>query len=104
MLQGYRPWTTTRTAGPSLSTRTDLIAALRTLFGAQHITVHMHVVLTIGVTGAIYKDFHDTMALLGVSKQEAKRCAARMHKISAQYVEKIMTTKWQQERLKHGVG
>ena len=87
----------------ALAQHQDLIAALRTLFGVQHITVHMHVVL-IGVTGTIYKDFHDTMALLGVSKQEAKRCAARMHKTSVQYVEKIMTTKWQQERLKHGVG
>ena len=87
----------------ALAQHQDLIAALRTLFGAQHITVHMHVIL-IGVTGTIYKEFYDTMALLGVSKQEAKRCAARMHKISVQYVENIMTTKWQQERPKHGIG
>jgi hypothetical protein len=46
--------------------------------------------------------FYDTMDLLGVSKSEAKRCAAKIHKIAVSYVDKIMTTKWQQE--KSGVG
>ncbi len=41
--------------------------------------VHIHPIV-IGVTGTIYKDFYDTMDLLGVSKPEAKRCAARSTK------------------------
>ncbi len=63
--------------------------------------VQVHPIL-IGVTGTIYKEFYDTMDLLGVSKAEAKRCAAKLHKTAVSYVDKIMTTKWQQER--HGVG
>jgi hypothetical protein len=42
------------------------------------------------------------MDLLGVSKAEAKRCAAVMHNIAVSYVDIITTTKWQQER--RGVG
>ncbi len=30
----------------------------------------------LGVPGTIYKEFYDTMDLLGVGKAEAKRCAA----------------------------
>jgi hypothetical protein len=63
--------------------------------------VHIHPIV-IGVTGTIYQDFYDTMDLLGVSKPEAKRCAAKIHKIAISYVDKIMTTKWQQEN--SGVG
>jgi hypothetical protein len=40
----------------------------------------------------------DTMDLLGVSKAEAKRCAAKMHIIAVSYVDKTMMTK------KRGVG
>ena len=61
--------------------------------------------IMIGVTGTIYKDFYDTMDSLGVSKSEAKRCAAKLHKIAISYVDKIITTKWQQEtQHKSGVG
>ncbi len=56
----------------------------------------------IGVTGTIYKEFYDTMDLLGVSKAEAKRFAAVMHSIAVSYFDTITTTKWQQER--RGVG
>ncbi len=59
--------------------------------------VHIHPIM-IGVTGTIYKEFYDTMDLLGVSKAEAKRCAAVMHNIAVSYVDIITTTKWQQER------
>jgi hypothetical protein len=59
-------------------------------------------IIMIGVTCAIYKEFYDTMDLLGVSKAEAKRCAAVMHSIAVSYVDTITTTKWQQER--RGVG
>ncbi len=38
------------------------------------------------------------MDLLGVSKAEAKRCAAVMRDIAVSYVDIITTTKWQQER------
>jgi hypothetical protein len=62
--------------------------------------IHIHPIM-IGVTGTIYKEFYDTMDLLGVSKAEAKRCAAVMHNIAVSYVD-IITTKWQQER--QGVG
>ncbi len=54
----------------------------------------------IGVTCTIYKEFYDTMDLLGVSKAEAKRCAAVMHNIAVSYVDII--TKWQQERRRVG--
>jgi len=40
------------------------------------------------------------MELLGVSKTEAKRCAAKLHQIAVGYVDKIITTKWQKERQK----
>jgi hypothetical protein len=56
----------------------ELVAELRSLFGSQPITVLIHPIM-IGVTGTIYKEFYDTMDLLGVSKAEAKRCAAVMH-------------------------
>jgi hypothetical protein len=57
------------------------------------------------VTGTIYKDFYDTMDLIGVSTTEAKRCAANLHRIAVSYVDKIMTTKWQQEQQQRiGVG
>ncbi len=39
------------------------------------------------MTGTIYKEFYDTMDLLGVSKAEAKRCAAVMHNIAVSYVD-----------------
>jgi hypothetical protein len=77
----------------------ELADMLRNLFTGM--PVHIHPIV-IGVTGTIYKDFYDTMDLLGVSKPEAKRCAAKIHKIAISYVDKIMTTKWQQE--KSGVG
>jgi hypothetical protein len=77
----------------------ELADMLQNLFTG--IPVHIHPIV-IGVTGTIYKDFYDTMDLLGVSKSEAKRCAAKIHKIAVNYVDKIMTTKWQQE--KSGVG
>ena len=81
-----------------------LVAALRRLFGAQPIIVQIHPIL-IGVTGTIYNDFYDTMDLLGVSKPAAKRCAASLHRIAVSYVDKIMTTKWHQERQQRiGVG
>ncbi len=72
---------------------------LQNLFTGIPVHIHPSVV---GVTGTIYKDFYDTMDLLGVSKSEAKRCAAKIHKIAVSYVDTIMTTKWQQE--KSGVG
>jgi hypothetical protein len=82
----------------------ELVAALRNLFGAQPIIVQIHPIL-IGVTGTIYKDFYDTMDLLGVSTTEAKRCAANLHRIAVSYVDKIMTTKWKQEQQQRiGVG
>ena len=82
----------------------ELTDALRTLFGGQPITVLIHPIL-IGVTGTIYKEFYDTMDLLGVDKPAAKRCAAKLHRIAVSYVDKIMTTKWQQERQRRdGVG
>ncbi len=62
--------------------------------------VHIHPM--IGVAGTIYKEFNDTMNLLGVSKAKAKRCAAVMQNIAVSYVDIITTTKWQQER--RGVG
>jgi hypothetical protein len=79
----------------------ELVAELRSLFGGQPITVLIHPIM-IGVTGTIYNEFYDTMDLLGVSKAEAKRCAAAMHIIAVSYVDTITTTKWQQER--RGVG
>jgi hypothetical protein len=79
----------------------ELVAELRSLFGGQPITVLIHPIM-IGVTVTIYKEFYDTMDLLGVSKVEAKRCAAVMHSIAVSYVDIITTTKWQQER--RGVG
>jgi hypothetical protein len=76
----------------------ELVAALRNMFGAQPIIVQIHLIL-IGVTRTIYKDFYDTMSgFTGVSKPEAKRYAAIMHRIAVSYVDKIMTTKWQQEQ------
>ncbi len=107
VLQGHRP-------GPAacechrlqlvLVLHQELVAALRRLFGAQPIIVQIHPIL-IGVTGTIYKDLYDTMDLLGVNKPEAKRCAANLHRIAVSYVDKIMTTKWQQEQQQRiGVG
>ncbi len=64
--------------------------------------LHGYTAIMIGVTGTIYKEFYDTMDLLGVSKAEAKRCAAVMHNIPVSYVEIIPATKWQQQR--RGVG
>ena len=65
----------------------ELVAALRNLFGAQPFIVQIHPIL-IGVTGTIYKDFYDTMDLLGVSKTEAKRSVANLHRIAVSYVDK----------------
>ncbi len=79
----------------------ELVVELRSLFGGQPITVLIHPIM-IGVTGTIYKECYDTMDLLGVSKAEAKRCAAVMHSIAVSYVDTVTTTKWQQER--RGVG
>ncbi len=79
----------------------ELVAELRNLFEAQPIMVHIHPIM-IGVTGTIYKELHDTMDLLGVSKAEAKHCAAVMHNTAVSYVDIITITKWQQER--RGVG
>ncbi len=70
----------------------------------QYLYLYTHPIL-IGVTGTIYKDFYDTMDTLGVPRPAAKRCAAKMHAIAVSYVDKIMTTKWQQERQRRsGVG
>jgi hypothetical protein len=89
---------------PLIEQHQELVAALRRLFGAQPIIVQIHPIL-IGVTGTIYKDLYDTMDLLGVSKPAAKRCAAILHRITVSYVDKIMTTKWQQEQQQRiGVG
>jgi ribonuclease HI len=90
-----------RQRGLAIKQHQELVMALHDLFGGQPIMVQVHPIL-IGVTGTIYKEFYDTMDLLGVSKAAAKRCAAKLHKIAVSYVDKIMTTKWQQER--HGVG
>jgi hypothetical protein len=68
----------------------ELVAELRNLFGAQPMMVHIHPIM-IGVTGTIYKEFYDTMDLLGVSQAEAKHCAAVMHNIA---VDIITTTNW----------
>ncbi len=63
---------------------------MRNLFRGQPIIVQIHPInpILIGVTGTIYKDFYDTMDLLGVSKTEAKRSVANLHRIAVSYVDK----------------
>ena len=61
-------------------------------------------VITLGAMGTIYKDFHDTMAVLGVDKAATDKLAKKLSAHAVGYVKKIMCTKWQQERNKRGVG
>ncbi len=81
-----------------------LKAALTNLYGSQPVSVYIHPI-TIVVTGTIYTDFYSTMQELGVPITKARSCAAKLHRIAVGYVDKIITTKWQQERAcKTGVG
>jgi ribonuclease HI len=58
--------------------------------------VHMHVI-TLGVTGTIYKDMLEMLETMQVPKREATRCASKLHIHAVQYVQRIMQTKWSQE-------
>jgi hypothetical protein len=97
MLQGYGP----RPAAPECHSPAPRTSGgiTQPIRGPAHHGPHTVHPIMIGVTGTIYKELYDTMDLLGVSKAEAKRCAAVMHNIA---VDIITTTKWQQER--RGVG
>ena len=65
-------------------------------------------VITLGVTGTIYKDMLQTLGFLGVQRWKAMTCARKLHLHAVGYVSTIMTTKWAQERVqtadKVGVG
>ena len=65
-------------------------------------------VITLGVTGTIYKDMLQTLDFLGVQRWKAMTCARKLHLHAVGYVSTLMTTKWAQERVqtadKVGVG
>ena len=60
-----------------------------------HIRLH---VISLGVTGTIYKDLLPTLELLGVQPEQANLCTKKLHLHAVQYVRKIATTKWNNER------
>jgi hypothetical protein len=71
--------------------------------GYQAKQIHLHVI-TLGATGTIYNDLHDTLGSLGLdSKRSRWQCCAELHKHAVTNVMTIMKTKWAQER-KKGVG
>jgi hypothetical protein len=71
--------------------------------------IHYHTIM-LGVSGTIYKAMQPVLRALGVDKPAGQRLASKLHSLAAQYVEIIMQTKWNQERLrssqqvKQGVG
>jgi hypothetical protein len=70
----------------------------------ENIKLH---IITLGVTGTIYKDLLPTLELLGVQPEQANICIKRLHLHAVQYVKKITTTKWTNEKNqqnKTGVG
>jgi ribonuclease HI len=81
--------------------RTMLIEA-----GYKPENIQLHII-TLGVTGTIYKDLLPTLELLGVQPEQANACTRQLHLHAIQYVRKIATTKWNNERRqqdKTGVG
>jgi ribonuclease HI len=74
--------------------------------GYQPDQLHMHVI-TLGATGTIYTDAHETLMHLGIdSKAACKRCCADLHAHAVTYVMRLLKTKWAQEHgaQKRGVG
>jgi hypothetical protein len=70
----------------------------------ENIKLH---IITLGVTGTIYKDLLPTLEHLGVQPEQANICVKRLHLHAVQYVKKIATTKWTNENCqknKTGVG
>ena len=67
--------------------------------------VELHVI-TLGVTGTIYNDMLVMLGEMKVDKQEALRCAKKLHLHAVDYVKRIMQTKWNQEHARQpgGVG
>jgi ribonuclease HI len=59
--------------------------------------IQLHII-TLGVAGTVYTDFIETMEAMQVPRQEAQRCAAKLHAHAVAYVQRIMGTKWSQER------
>ncbi len=60
-------------------------------------SVQLHII-TLGATSTVYTDFIETMQAMQVPKQEAQRCATKLHVHAVSYVQRIMSTKWSQER------
>ena len=68
--------------------------------------LRMHVI-TLGATGTIYKDMHDTLMHLGIdSKSAGQRCCTELHTHAVNYVMRLLKTKWAQEHSvqKRGIG
>jgi hypothetical protein len=85
----------------------DQHAALeRALRDAMKFYDHVHThVITLGMMGTIYSDFHETMEALGVDKAASRKLARKLHMHAVDYVKKISCTKWHQEQIKRqGVG
>jgi ribonuclease HI len=68
--------------------------------------LRMHVI-TLGATGTIYKDTHNTLMHLGIdSKSAGQRCCTELHTHAVNYVMRLLKTKWAQEHSvqKRGIG
>ena len=81
-----------------------LVQALISVGYAQE-QVHLHII-TLGVTGTIYKAIHSTLQVLGLNKRGAKNTCRQLHRHAVLSVATIMRIKWAQEsaRQKQGVG
>jgi hypothetical protein len=69
--------------------------------GYKPANIKLHII-TLGVTGTIYKDLLPTLELLGVQPEQANACTRQLHLHAVQYVRKIATTKWNNESHQQG--